>query len=29
MVSLPREIRTVCKAFLTESGLEMVQMQAR
>ena len=28
-VSLPREVRKVCMAFLTESGLEGVQMQAR
>ena len=28
MVSLPREVWKVCKAFLTESGLEGVRMQA-
>ena len=28
MISLPRDIRKVCKAFLTEFRLEGVQMQA-
>ena len=28
VVSLPREVRKVCKAFLTESGLEGVRMEA-
>ena len=28
MVSLPREVRKVCKAIHTKSGLEAVQMQA-
>ena len=29
VVSLSRQVRKVCKAFLTESGLEGVWMQAR